>query len=139
MKVDYIHSLIARVYYEDTDASGVVYHAAYLKFAERARTEIIRSLGIDQQNLRQQEGCVFVVTQLKIKYKEASFLDDLILVETRVVSVNAFKLTLSQILKVGDRVKADMTVDVVMVDHKKWQLVRLPALLQNKFKEILHD
>ncbi len=67
-----------RIYYEDTDAGGVVYYANYLKFFERGRTEYIRSLGISQMNLREKEGIGFVVKTCEIDYKSSAKLDDLI-------------------------------------------------------------
>jgi len=65
-----------RVYYEDTDAGGIVYYANYLKFFERARTEWLRSLGIDQQTLRDQHGAIFVVRSASVDYLASARLDD---------------------------------------------------------------
>ena len=78
-------TLPVRVYYEDTDAGGIVYHAAYLRFAERGRTEFIRALGMDQQRLRREQGVGFVVTSLTIDYVRPAYLDDALLVRTDVV------------------------------------------------------
>ncbi|HRG14435.1 MAG TPA: tol-pal system-associated acyl-CoA thioesterase [Pseudomonadota bacterium] len=66
----------ARVYYEDTDAGGVVYHARYLHFLERARTEWLRSIGIDQSRLKQERGLVFVVSRLSLSFRRPAKLDD---------------------------------------------------------------
>ena len=67
-----------RVYYEDTDAGGVVYHAQYLNFMERARTEMLRHLGFEQSNLLQQYKCIFVVHSMQIQFKKSAKLDDLL-------------------------------------------------------------
>ena len=67
-----------RVYYEDTDAGGVVYHAQYLNFMERARTEMLRHLGFEQSDLLQQYKCIFVVHSMQIQFKKSAKLDDLL-------------------------------------------------------------
>ena len=67
-----------RVYYEDTDAGGVVYHAQYLNFMERARTEMLRHLGFEQSDLLQQHNCIFVVHNMRIQFKKSAKLDDLL-------------------------------------------------------------
>ena len=77
MTSPHIHSLPVRVYYEDTDAAGIVYYANYLKFAERARTEILRGLGIDQRPLMHEHGIGFVVRRVGVEYFVPARLDDL--------------------------------------------------------------
>jgi acyl-CoA thioester hydrolase len=74
-----------RVYWEDTDAGGIVFYANYLKFMERARTEWLRALGFDQSVLREQTGCIFVVTETALKYHSPARLDDELLVGCRVL------------------------------------------------------
>ena len=74
MSAPHVHSL--RVYYEDTDFSGFVYHAGYLRFLERGRTEFLRSLGITQSALRRDDGLVFVVSRLAIDYLRPAGMDD---------------------------------------------------------------
>ena len=74
-----------RVYWEDTDAGGIVFYANYLKFFERARTEWLRSLGIEQQRLREATGGLFVVTDAQLRYHRSARLDDLLLVTARVL------------------------------------------------------
>lgn len=73
-----------RVYYEDTDASGVAYHAGYLRWFERARTEWLRALGLEQEGLREQLGVVFTVATLEIRYRRPARLDDLLDIVTTV-------------------------------------------------------
>lgn len=77
-------SLSVRVYWEDTDAGGVVYYANYLKFCERARTEWLRSLGIDQQRLADDAGLLFVVSTAQVRYLRPARLDDALVVEVRI-------------------------------------------------------
>jgi acyl-CoA thioester hydrolase len=85
-----------RVYWEDTDAGGIVYYANYLKFFERARSEWLRSLGLHQQALRDRTGGVFVVTDVQVKYHRPARLDDLLQVRTRRVESGRASLTLQQ-------------------------------------------
>lgn len=85
-----------RVYWEDTDAGGIVFYANYLKFFERARTEWLRSLGLEQQALRNATGGLFVVTDAQLKYHRAAQLDDMLCVTTRVQDIGHASLTLQQ-------------------------------------------
>lgn len=85
-----------RVYWEDTDAGGIVFYANYLKFFERARTEWLRSLGIEQQKLREQTGGMFVVTQAQLQYLRPARLDDQLLVTAERQSSGRASLTIRQ-------------------------------------------
>lgn len=90
------HRYTTRVYYEDTDLAGIVYYANYLKYIERARTELVRGIGIDQAALRDEHGIVFAVRKVEAEYLlPARFQDDLV-VETRVQSVSGARLVLAQ-------------------------------------------
>jgi acyl-CoA thioester hydrolase len=82
------HSMNIRVYYEDTDLGGVVYYANYLRFIERARSEWIRNLGIDQIKMRNEEKAIFVVTKLKADYLRPAHFDDMLKVETKIKVVS---------------------------------------------------
>ena len=82
------HSMNIRVYYEDTDLGGVVYYANYLRFIERARSEWIRDLGIDQIKMRNEEKAIFVVTKIKADYLSPAYFDDVLLVDTRIKVVS---------------------------------------------------
>jgi acyl-CoA thioester hydrolase len=85
-----------RVYWEDTDAGGIVFYANYLKFFERARTEWLRHLGVEQQKLREQVGGMFVVTGTQLRYQRPARLDDLLLVTARVTESGKASLTIEQ-------------------------------------------
>ncbi|WP_297751567.1 tol-pal system-associated acyl-CoA thioesterase [Hydrogenophaga sp.] len=85
-----------RVYWEDTDAGGIVFYANYLKFFERARTEWLRSLGFAQQRLRDEVGGMFVVTDTQLRYHQPARLDDLLLVTARVQEAGRASLTIEQ-------------------------------------------
>jgi acyl-CoA thioester hydrolase len=90
------HRVALRVYYEDTDAAGIVYHAAYLEFAERARTEMLRCLGFDHRALRAGFGVVFTVRRCLVDYRAPARLDDLLEVRTRATRVGGAALDLEQ-------------------------------------------
>lgn len=85
-----------RVYWEDTDAGGIVFYANYLKFFERARTEWLRALGIGQQRLRDEVGGMFVVTDTQVRYLRPARLDDLLLVTAHVLEAGRASLTIEQ-------------------------------------------
>lgn len=85
-----------RVYWEDTDAGGIVFYANYLKFMERARTEWLRSLGISQQKLKIETGGMFVVTDTQLKYLQPARLDDVLLVSAQIIDKGRASLKISQ-------------------------------------------
>jgi acyl-CoA thioester hydrolase len=85
-----------RVYWEDTDAGGIVFYANHLKFMERARTEWLRSSGISQQALKQQTGGMFVVTDTQLKYLQPARLDDMLQVSAEIIDKGRASLTISQ-------------------------------------------
>jgi acyl-CoA thioester hydrolase len=85
-----------RVYWEDTDAGGIVFYANYLKFFERARTEWLRHLGVEQQHLRETQGGMFVVTDTQVRYHRPARLDDLLMVTARLVDAGRASLTIGQ-------------------------------------------
>ena len=85
-----------RIYWEDTDAGGIVFHANYLKFFERARTEWLRALGIGQQALREQSGGMFVITEAQLRYLAPARLDDELIVTSQLQQAGRASLTLLQ-------------------------------------------
>jgi acyl-CoA thioester hydrolase len=91
-----IHTMPLRVYYEDTDAGGIVYHANFLKFAERARTEMMRALGFEHSGIAAKTGIVFTVRQVSADFRMPARLDDLLGIETRIVEIGGARLLLDQ-------------------------------------------
>jgi acyl-CoA thioester hydrolase len=85
-----------RVYYEDTDAGGVVYYTNYLKFMERARTEFLRSLGFEQDQLKQEQGIIFAVHSLSAQYKKPAVFNDELIVNTKITALGRASLTFKQ-------------------------------------------
>jgi len=121
-----LHRFSVRVYYEDTDLAGIVYYANYLKFIERARTDWVSGLGIDQMALRTREGIVFAVRRIEADYlRPARFGDDLV-VETRLQSLGGARIVLEQaVLRAGKRVFTAVVTLVCLAEDG--HAARLPA------------
>ena len=128
------HVLTQRVYYEDTDFSGVVYHARYLHFMERGRTDFLRCLGVEQARLHaaEGEGLAFVVHRMEIDFKGSARMDDVVSVVTRSERVAGAKLVLVQEIRLGERVLIGAKVTVAVV-NRAGRPRRLPADLAAKF------
>ncbi|OCG50109.1 tol-pal system-associated acyl-CoA thioesterase [Gilliamella sp. Choc5-1] len=123
----------ARVYYEDTDAGGVVYHARYLAFFERARTEILRKVGINQQMLLQ-EGVAFVVKKMDINYHFPARLDDMLTITTSIEQVRKASIIFKQtILNQNNQVISTADVLIACVNITKMKPCGLPKLLVLEF------
>lgn len=126
-----------RVYYESTDAGGVVYHAEYLKFYERARTEWLRSLGFEQTELRTQQGVIFVVHHMQIKYVQPARLNDLLKVESRLVQLGRSRFVFEQALLRAEELLNQATVEVVCVSDGAFRPSALPARIRQQFEKVL--
>ena len=124
------HRHQVRVYYEDTDFSGNVYHAAYLHFFERGRTELLRAEGIHHSELAK-DGIAFAVRSMEIDFPRAARIDDLLVVDTAVVEVSGARLTLDQSIERGDELIARAKVVVVAV--KDGRAARLPRAVMAVF------
>jgi acyl-CoA thioester hydrolase len=125
------HRLQIRVYYEDTDFSGVVYHASYLRFMERGRTELLRDLGIHQQAIHAGETpFAFVVRGMAIEFLKPARMDDVLTVETSAQEVRGASAILAQRVLRGDEVLATADVKVAAVAQGK--PVRLPPEMREK-------
>jgi acyl-CoA thioester hydrolase len=124
-------SIPVRVYWEDTDAGGVVYHASYVRFMERARTEWLRALGIDQAMLRERERIQFTVVDMQIAWKRAALFDDALDVTAELSEVRGVSFTFRQQVLRGSLVLAEATVRAAAIDADTLKPRRLtPALLQ---------
>lgn len=108
------HQISVRIYYEDTDFSGFVYHAAYLKFFERGRTEFLRDLGVHHAELAEQ-GIAFAVRRMEIDFEAAARIDDLLRVETAVEGGSGARLVLDQTIRRGETVLTRARVEVAAV------------------------
>ena len=128
------HRLTIRVYYEDTDFSGVVYHASYLRFMERGRTELLRDLGIHQQAIHSgdtdHKPFAFVVRGMNIEFLKAAKMDDMLVVETSAKDVKGASAILAQRVLRGDEVL--VTADVRVAAIADGKAARLPAEVREK-------
>ena len=122
------HVIPVRIYYEDTDFSGNVYHAAYLKFFERGRTEFLRDLGIHHHELAEQ-GIAFAVRSMALEFVAAARIDDLLMVRTTVVESSGVRLVLDQTISRNDKLIASARVTVVAIKMSGGP-ARLPASLR---------
>ena len=131
------HKLSVRVYYEDTDFSGFVYHASYLRFMERGRTELLRELGLMQRNLALSEragALFFVVRAMELDFRRPAHMDDLLSVETKLETVGGASLTMHQAILRGDALLTSARVTVALVANGKPQ--RLPAPIREAFERL---
>ena len=124
------NELVIKVYYEDTDAAGIVYHSKYLNFAERGRTEFLRGIGFYQSQLHKKEKIRFVVKSLKIDYKDYSELDDTLKVNTYIKLANRAKIIFIQkVLKKGKTITS-LEVMVCCI-RENGRVARMPIELYN--------
>ena len=122
-----------RVYYEDPDAGGIVYYANYLKFAERARTEYIRALGVRQQDaLEAEDKFAFVVRHCEVDYQAPAVLDDELVVSCQVVEIGGASCTMHQEIMRADKLLVTIDVKAVYVSLKNRRPVRIPKELSLK-------
>ncbi|MGH1403125.1 MAG: tol-pal system-associated acyl-CoA thioesterase [Alphaproteobacteria bacterium] len=128
------HSIPIRIYYEDTDAGGIVYHANYLKFAERGRTEFLRHTGYSNQNLHETRDIMFVVRHIDIDYLKPSSLDDLLSMETTILSMKNSSFVMHQKVLRGEETIADMKVVLVCVQVNDYIPTRLPKDIKEAFQ-----
>jgi acyl-CoA thioester hydrolase len=119
------HILPVRVYYEDTDFSGIVYHASYLRFLERGRTDLLRLSGVDQSLLHADgQGIIFAVRRMTIDYLKPARMDDVLHVETRTAEIRGASMTIAQRLTRGDDVI--VTADVLVAALAAGRPARIP-------------
>jgi acyl-CoA thioester hydrolase len=123
------HSLPLRVYYEDTDAAGMVYHANYLKFAERGRSEMLRSLGFPHRKLRAEEGVGFAVRRCLVDYLAPARLEDALVVETTLTDIGAATLQVRQQIRRDGELLADLDILVACIG-RDGRPRRLPSVLR---------
>ena len=118
-----------RVYWEDTDAGGVVFYANYLKFFERARTEWLRNLGQSQQALREQTGAIFIVSHTAVRHLAPARLDDELRITVRLTDCGRASMSFAQQAWCGPRLLAEGTIRVGCVDASSWRPRRIPDLV----------
>ena len=120
-----------QIYYEDTDSGGVVYHSNYLNFMERARTEWLRSLKINQQILKKELNLLFVVHQINIKFIKPAIFNDLIDVETALKQLTSVRVKLEQHIKRNHDLLITASVVIVWVNARTFKPVRIPEQIKS--------
>ncbi len=131
------HSLPIRVYYEDTDAGGIVYNANYLKFAERGRTEFLRDTGFQSSILHENHGAIFVVRHVEIDYLKPAYLDDMLDLRTSVLTLKNSSFTMLQQVYKDNELIADMRVVIVCVSVDEYRAIRIPQDVKDAFQAYL--
>ena len=129
-----VFSLPVRVYFQDTDAGGVVYHASYVNFMERARTEWLRTHGYSNAGLMKEFGVVFVVRSLKLDYLKPALLDDLLEVTAQIKEIGRSRLNLLQDVRRNGEVLTEGEVHLVCVSVEGFKPVSVPEVLRRQLK-----
>jgi acyl-CoA thioester hydrolase len=139
-----VHRYPLRVYFEDTDAGGVAYHANYLRWAERARTESLRDIGLPHHLLMERHGSLLVVRRIEVAYLRPARLDDAVVVETRVLKAGAASLEVGQDVVAAeargkDAVLARLKVGLVCVSQESLRPVALPEPWRSALRPVPED
>jgi len=109
------HRQLARVYYADTDFSGVVYHARYLEFLERGRSDFLRSAGVLHGELVEGDGLIWVVRRMEIDFRQPARIDDILEIETRMAAISGARITMAQRILRGDQVLVEARVEAAII------------------------
>ena len=118
-----------RVYYEDTDSGGVVYHSNYLNFMERARTEWLRSLGFEQDELITNHQCIFAVHSMQLKFRRPAKFNDLLLVQSRITDLSGASFEFEQKIMRDDELLCEAVVKIACLNANRFRPMSIPSLL----------
>lgn len=135
------HSLPVRIYYEDTDAGGIIYHANYLKFAERGRTELLRECGYENLGLQHDPGILFVVRHAENDYLKPGVLDDMLEMRSSIITMKNTSFVMKQdLIRVSDgAILCQMKITLVCVDVNTIKPVRIPNDIREKFEAYMEN
>ena len=122
-----------KVYYEDTDAGGVVYYANYLKYLERARTEALVRIGLSNQKIKDDFGALIIVKSCNIDYKKSAYLEDILNIKSNIISITKTSFIMKQIIIKKKTMIVDAKVHLVFVNEKV-KPVKIPQLIIDKFE-----
>ena len=114
-----VHKLPIRVYYEDTDAGGIVYHSVYVNYAERGRTEMLRAIGYDQSRLVEEENILFAVRSMNVDFRRPAVLDDLLSVETRIKDIKGASFVMDQRVMREEELLVGLEVKIASISTEK--------------------
>ena len=123
-----------RVYYEDTDAGGVVYHSNYLNFMERARTEWLRNLGFEQTYLRDELSAIFVVQSVQIDYKKPAKFNDLLTVSSSIAKIGRSSFEVAQAIQLNEDLLTQALIRLVCVNPSTFKPIAIPSVLKLKIE-----
>ena len=126
-----------KVYYEDTDAGGVVYYANYLKYLERARTEALVKIGLSNQKIKDDFGALIIVKSCNIDYKKSAYLEDILNIKSNIISITKTSFIMKQIIIKNKTMIVDAKVHLVFVNEKV-KPVKIPQLIIDKFEPFIH-
>ena len=136
MHENFYHNV--KVYYEDTDAGGVVYYANYLKYLERARTEALSTIGLSNIQIKEKFGALIIVKSCNIEYKKSAQLEDELKIRSFIKSVTKTSFFMNQIITNGDSTIVEAQVHLVFV-NKKGKPVKVPEIIFDNFKPYFCD
>ena len=125
-----------KVYYEDTDAGGVVYYANYLKYLERARTEALVKIGLSNQKIKDDFGALIIVKSCNIDYKKSAYLEDILNIKSNIISITKTSFIMKQIIIKNKAIIVDAKVHLVFVNEKV-KPVKIPQLIIDKFEPFI--
>ena len=136
MHENFYHTV--KVYYEDTDAGGVVYYANYLKYLERARTEALSTIGLSNLQIKDKYGALIIVKSCNIEYKKSAYLEDELTIRSFIKSVTKTSFLMNQIITIEDDVIAESQIHLVFV-NEKGKPVMVPQIIFDNFKPYFCD
>ena len=131
------HTIDIRIYYEDTDAGGVVYHANYLKFGERARSEFLRHIGHQCSTLAKDLSTLFVIKHIEVEYIRPAFLDEALQVITTITEMKNSSFKMRHKITKHQEVVCDLYVTLVCVDTNTLKPLRIPEILRAEFTKLI--
>ena len=136
MHENFYHNV--KVYYEDTDAGGVVYYANYLKYFERARTEALAKIGLSNLQIKEKFGALIIVKSCNIEYKKSAHLEDQLVIRSFVKSVTKTSFFMNQFITKGESLIAEAQVHLVFI-NEKGKPVKVPDVIFDNFKPYFCD
>tara|TARA_A100001011_G_scaffold352718_1_gene393713 strand:+ start:224 stop:646 length:423 start_codon:yes stop_codon:yes gene_type:complete len=136
MHENFYHTL--KVYYEDTDAGGIVYYANYLKYLERARTEALATIGLSNLQIKEKFGALIIVKSCNIEFKKPAYLEDNLNIRSFIKSVTKTSFVMNQFISKDDNIMVEAQVHLVFVNDKS-KPVKVPEIIFNNFKPYFCD
>ena len=136
MHENFYHTV--KVYYEDTDAGGIVYYANYLKYLERARTEALATIGLSNLQIKEKFGALIIVKSCNIEFKKSAYLEDNLNIRSFIKSVTKTSFVMNQFISKDDNIMVEAQVHLVFVNDKS-KPVKVPEIIFNNFKPYFCD